>query len=234
MPTKRTIITNSLIGCTLLVISFLALNLNVAQTYWRVTAPVYNGNRNGQYVALAIIIDNDTAADCAVAMPPLLTNAHSNATFFITGSTAANNLAALHTLAEQCEIGNHGFSHQNLNIADKNLISEEITLGGTLLSNLSGQAPTFFTPPNGLFNKNTLAMAESLGYRTVLPTDRPVSIDWTTADSNLVQAYATHNTQAGDIIFLHANSATLQSLAAIITNFLERDLILTSLGQLLA
>lgn len=182
---------------------------------------------------LALIIDDHAAADCAVQMLPLLANAHANATFFIAGSTAANNLAAFNALAEQCEIGNYGFSHQNLNIADKNLISEEITLGGTLLHSLTGKAPTFFTPPNGLFNKNTLAMAESLGYRTVLPTDRPVSIDWGTADSNLVQAYATNNTQAGDIIFLHANTATLQSLDAIIANFLERDLMLTALSQLL-
>ena len=234
MPTKRAIITNSIIGCTLLVLSFLVLNLDVNKTYLRVDAPLVYGNRDGQNVGLVFIIDNDAAADCAVQMLSTLANARANATFFITGITATNNLAALDAINQQCEIGNYGFSHTALNLADKNLISDEINLGGSLLRNLTGKTPAFFTPPDGLFNKNTLAMAQSLGYRTVLPTDRPVSINWDTADTNLVQAYATHDTQAGDIIFLHANTATMRSLAAIITNFLERDLVLTSLGQLLA
>ncbi len=234
MPTKRTIITNSIIGCTLLVISFLVFNLDVGNTYLRVDAPLSNGDRHGQAVALVLLIDDDTAADCAAQMLPTLANARANATFFLTGATAARNLATLNTLAEQCELGNYGFSHTALNIADKNTIRDEINLGGSLLRNLTGKAPAFFTPPNGLFNKNTLAMASNLGYRTVLPTDRPVSIDWATADSNLVQAYATNQTQAGDIIFLKANAATQQSLAAIIANFLERNLVLTSLSQLLA
>ena len=234
MPTKRTIITNTIIGCTLLVLSFLVLNLDVNKTYLRVDAPLVYGNRNGQNVALVFIVDSNTAADCAVQMLPTLANARANATFFFTGITASNNLAALDAINQQCEIGNYGFSHTALNLADKNLISDEINLGGSLLRNLTGTTPVFFTPPDGLFNKNTLAMAHNLGYRTVLPTDRPVSINWDTADSNLVQAYATHNTQAGDIIFLQANTATLQSIAAIITNFLERNLVLTSLGQLLA
>ena len=188
MPTKRAIVTNSIIGCTLLVLSFLVLNLNVNQTYLRVDAPLANGNRNGQYVGLVFIVDNDTAADCAAQMLPTLANARANATFFITGTTATNNLAALNDIAEQCEIGNYGFTHTALNLADKNLISDEINLGGSLLRNLTGKTPRFFTPPDGLFNKNTLAMAQNLGYRTVLPTDRPVSINWDTADSNLVQA----------------------------------------------
>ena len=46
-----------------------------------------------------------------------------------------------------------------------------------------------FTPPAGLFNKHTLAMAQHLGYTTVLPTERNTVIDWDTADSNLILSY---------------------------------------------
>lgn len=234
MPTKRTIVTNSIIACTLLVLGFLAFNLNVYASSFSVMAPVTNGGRESNQIGLMLIIDNNDDANNLPEIIQTLTNANAGATFFITGSIAVNNLATMAELGEKFTIGNIGYSNTPLNIADKDLITEEITLGGTLLKNLTKQSPHYFTPPQGLYNKHTLNIAQNLGYQTVLPTDRGVVIDWQKADPSLVASYATYQTQAGNIIALKPTTATRQCLAQIIAEFLSQNYHVTSLSELLA
>lgn len=231
---KRTVITNGIIGSLLLVLAFFAFNLNTNQTYLSITAPLYNGSRDTNKVAFMFIVDSTAAAN---NLPPIfqaLTDAQAQATFFVSGASAVNNLATIQQIATQFELGNYGFSNTNLNIADKNLISEEISVCDSLIHALTGQKMRLFTPPDCLYNKNTLGIAANLGYQTVLPTVRKVAIDWDNTDSNLVAAYATYDTKAGDIILLRPTTATTQCISKIIASFMQRDLVVTSVGDLLA
>ncbi|MCM1404098.1 MAG: polysaccharide deacetylase family protein [Prevotella sp.] len=234
MPNKKVVITNSIICSVLLVLGLLVSTLNVTQTYLTVNAPLSNGKRDSNQVAIMFIVDD---AQLANNLPPMLDSlsaAEATATFFFTGSAAINNLELLQNLATSHELGNYGFSNTALNIADKNLIIEEIRLSDALVHSLTNTQMSVFTPPAALFNKHTLAMASNLGYTTVLPTDRNAVIDWDTADSNLVLSYATYNVQAGDIIALKPTTATMQCFAQIAADYLTRGLKITSLGRLLA
>lgn len=234
MPNKKAVITNSIICSVLLVLGLLVSTLNVNQTYLSVNAPLSNGKRDSNQVALMFIIDDAQLADNLSPILDTLSTAETTATFFFTGSAAINNLELLQMLAANHELGNYGFSNTALNVADKNLITEEIRLGDALVHSLTHTQMYVFTPPAGLFNKHTIAMASNLGYTTVLPTERNAVIDWDTADSNLVLSYATYNVQGGDIIALKPTTATMQCFAQIVSTYLTRGLKITSLGRLLA
>lgn len=233
MPKRKVVITNTIICSVLLVLGFLVSTINVNQTYLTVAAPLSNGNRSGNQVAIMFIIDDQKLADNLTTILATLDRAETKATFFFTGTAAINNLELLQKLATNHELGNYGFSNIALNVADKNLITEEIRLGDALINSLVHTQMQVFTPPRGLFNKHTIAMASTLGYTTVLPTNRDAVIDWEAADSNLVLSYATYQVQAGDIIALKPTTATMQCFSQIVTNYLGKGLQVTSLGRLL-
>ena len=234
MPKKHTVITNSIICCTLLVLGWFVFNLDLGHSYINTSAPLYNGSRDSHQIALMFVVDNNDDATNLPVIMQALENAQANATFFITGTTALDNLGLVQELGTKFELGNYGFTNQPLNINDKNTIAESITICDNLVKAITGQQMTLFSPPDGLYNKNTLGMADNLGYRTILPTNRKVSIDWQNTDTNLVTSYATYDTQPGDIILLRPVTATRQSIAKILANYLSRDLTVTSVGHLLS
>lgn len=233
MPKKRTVITNSIICGTLLVLAFFVFNLDLDRTYINTSAPLYNGSRDTKQVAFMFVVDNNDDANNLPVIMQALTNANASATFFISAATVLDNLGLVQQLGAQFELGNYGFSNIPLNIADKHTIAEEIAVCDSLIKSVTGQQMTLFTPPDGLYNKNTLGMADNLGYQTILPTSRKVSIDWDNTDTNLVASYATYDTQAGDIILLRPVDATRLAISKIIASFLSRDLTITSVGNLL-
>ena len=232
MSNKKIVITNTIICSVLLVLGFLVSTINVNQTYLTVAAPLSNGSRDTNQVAIMFIVDDSTMADNLTPILETLARAETKATFFFTGAAAINNLELLQIIANDHELGNYGFSNTALNIADKNFITEEIQLADALINSLTHTTMHIFTPPMGLFNKHTLAMAQNLGYTTVLSTNRDAVIDWDTADSNLVLSYATYHVQAGDIIALKPTAATRQCFPQIMTNYLGKNLKVTSLGLL--
>lgn len=233
MPNKKIVISNTIICTVLFVLGFLVSTINTSQTYLTVSAPFYNGSRDSNQVAIIFVIDDPQLANNLNPILETLDRAETSAMFFLTGSTAINNLELLQNLATKHELGNYGFSNTNLNVADKNLITEEIRLSDALIQSLVHKQMRFFTPPQESFNKNTIAMASTLGYTTVLPTNRNVVIDWDTADSNIVHSYATYNVQSGDIIMLKPTTATVQCFSKIIATYLTNGLKVTSLGHLL-
>lgn len=232
MRNQRVIITNAIICSLLCVLGILVSTINLNQTYLTVNAPLANGSRDNQQIALMMIIDDPQLANNLPSILETLNKAQASATFFFTGTSAINNLELLQKIATQHELGNYGFSNTALNIADKDAITEEIQLSDAMVQSLVNQKMKVFTPPHQAFNKHTLAMADNLGYATVLPTERNAVIDWDTADSNLVLSYATYNIQNGDIIALKPTVATMQCFSQIITNYRTNNLEITSLARL--
>ena len=232
MSNKKTIISNAIICGVLCLLGIFISTVNVTQTYLSVNAPFSNGNRNNQQVGLMLIIDDPVLANNLSSILTTLDKAEATATFFFTGAAAINNLELIKNIASNHELGNYGFSNKTLNIADKNSITEEIQLSDALIKSLTNVQMKVFTPPLQVFNKHTLAMADNLNYTTIIPTERNATIDWQTADSNLVLSYATYNIQKGDIIALKPTVATMQCFSQIISNYLTNGLNVTSLSHL--
>ena len=232
MSRKKIIISNAIICSLLCILGLIVSTVNVKQTYLTVSAPLTNGSRNQQQIGLMFIIDDAQLANNLTSILETLDKAQASATFFFTGSAAINNLALVQSIAKKHELGNYGFSNTPLNIADKNSIAEEIQLSDALIKSLTGTQMKSFTPPLQVFNKHTLAMADNLNYTTIIPTERNATIDWQTADSNLVLSYATYNIQNGDIIALKPTVATMQCFSQIVSNYLTNELQIISLAHL--
>ena len=232
MPNRKVVLTNTIICSVLLVLGFLVSTINIDQTYVTVSSPLSCGDPTSNEVGLMVIIDDPTLVNNLGPILDNLDSTHASATFFFTGTAAINQLETLQTIANQYELGNYGFSHTALNVADKNLITEEIRLSDALINSLVHKQMKVFTPPDQAFNKHTLAMAKNLGYTTVLPTDRNATIDWDTADSNLVLSYTTYNVKAGDVIVIKATAATMNCFPQVTAAYLAKGLKFTSLEHL--
>ncbi|MDO7787682.1 polysaccharide deacetylase family protein [Desulforamulus aquiferis] len=138
------------------------------------------------------------------------------ATFFITGnyfSRDALKESILRMVEEGHSVGNHTATHPSLPRLSPQEIEEEINFVGLNFRQLTGQDMTLLRPPYGDYSDQTLAIANELGYKTILwSVDYR---DWQTLKGGPEEAY-THvmeHLHNGAIILMHLNSK--DSLAAL-------------------
>jgi peptidoglycan/xylan/chitin deacetylase (PgdA/CDA1 family) len=217
MHKKANIISNIIICSVLMVVSFFVFAVDTSETYVGITAPLYSGNTNTKSVSFMFIVDGNTNGDTVTQITDILKNARSRATFFVSGSWVANNIELTRTLGEEFELGNHGFTAAKLNISDKNKIKSEIENCHNIVASVTGIKMKLFTPPEQKYNKNTLSVAENLGYKTVLPTQKD-----------------TDEYKSGDLILIPANSSTVNDLARVISALLSRNFHIVSVGDNIA
>jgi peptidoglycan/xylan/chitin deacetylase (PgdA/CDA1 family) len=217
----------------LLTLSFFVFSLDLGNTYIGIVAPLYNGKKDGSNVAFMFVVDDIKSSAAITAIMGTLTNANAGATFFVSGMFVGSNLELTKELSDDFEVGNYGFSNIKLNINDKVKIKNEIIFCNDLIKSVTGKDTKLFTPPQQLYNKTTLTAASELNYKTILPTARNATINWTTADTNLVASYATEGVKAGDIILFRPTAAAVQSLARIISYFLEQNFNILSVSDIL-
>jgi peptidoglycan/xylan/chitin deacetylase (PgdA/CDA1 family) len=214
MHKKANIISNIVICSVLMIVSFFVFTLDTSETYVGITAPLYSGNTNTKSVSFMFIVDGGTNSDMVEQITDALKNARSRATFFVSGDWVAKNIALTRTLGEDFELGNYGFTAAKLNISDKVKIKSEIENCHNLVSSVANVKMKLFTPPEQKYNKTTLSVAESLGYKTVLPTQKD-----------------TDEHKAGDLILLHVNNDTANDLARIIASLLAKNFHIVSVSD---
>jgi peptidoglycan/xylan/chitin deacetylase (PgdA/CDA1 family) len=214
MHKKANIISNIVICSVLLTVSFFVFSVDTSESYVGITAPLYSGNTNTKNVSFMFIVSGSTDSSTLTKIINTLKNARSGATFFVSGSWAAKNIETIRALAAEFEIGNYGFSAVKLNISDKNKIKSEIENCHNLIMSVADVKMNLFTPPEQKYNKNTVSAAESLGYRTVLPTQN-----------------STGEYNSGDLILLHANTDTADGLAQTVSVLLTNNFHIVSVGD---
>ena len=101
-------------------------------------------------------------------------------------------------LNANCEIGNHGYNHKDHTKISKQQNLDEISNTHTLVKNLADIDMNLFAPPSGSYNKQTLEIANSLGYKTIMWSKD--TIDWRDKNANLIYTRATTNLANGDLI----------------------------------
>ena len=216
MSRKANIISNTIICSVLVVLSLFVFTADLSETFVDITAPLYSGNTHSKSVSFMFIVEKNTAAADIESITLSLQNARSSATFFVAGSWVGENMELTKKLAEKYELGNYGFSGIKLNLSGTAKIKNEIQNTHSIVSSVAGYNMKFFTPPGQKYNKNTLSAAESLGYTTVLPTQR------TTADY-----------KSGDLIMLSADRETADNLDRIISNILSQNFHIVCVGEII-
>ncbi len=182
---------------------------------------IYNGNRNDSKVALIINVYEN--GDVVKGMLEVLKEKGVKATFFIGGCWADDNVEILKEIIEGGhELGNHGYFHKDHKKLSEEKNHEEISNCDRIVYTLTGYKMTLFAPPSGSFSKNTLKVAQSLNYKTIMWSKD--TIDWRDSNENLIISRATNEVSGGDFILMHPKPHTLKALPKIIDILKNKNL----------
>jgi peptidoglycan-N-acetylglucosamine deacetylase len=143
------------------------------------------------------------------------------ATFFLIGRDALQWPTLAHRIVEDGdEVGDHTFSHPDLDRETPEQVRYEIVRGSSALWSVTHD-PTvdwLMRPPHGRYTERTLQIAQQLGYHVVLWTDD--SGDWRTVTPQELIAHVERYATRPEIILLHSGKlATIEALPEIVKLF---------------
>jgi peptidoglycan-N-acetylglucosamine deacetylase len=160
---------------------------------------------------------------------------HVRATFFLIGRDAQYWPSLAHRIvADGDEVGNHTYSHPDLDREKPAQVREEILKGRDVLWNLTHDPSVdwLMRPPHGRFTEETLRIAQNLGYHVVLWTDDSGDFRTLTPTEIIdhVERYATRP----EIVLMHNGKlATIQALPTIVALFRANGYRFVTVSQLL-
>ena len=106
------------------------------------------------------------------------------------------------------EIGNHFYSHENINKMSKDEIKTSIVKTNELIYSITGKMPKVVRPPYGIVNNTLKEVCAELNMSIIIWTDDKDSKDWNkTKDSEIINN-VTKKVTNGDIFLFHDGSKT--------------------------
>lgn len=142
-------------------------------------------------------------------MPPkvvsILKAEHVPATFFLSGPWIRANAAFVRSMAQvpSFELESHGEAHVNFSGLGEVGVIRNLQQASNALFAVTGRRPTMVRPPNGDYNRTSIAATASLGLRTVIwGTD---SLDWMNPGVGVIISRVVKRAHPGDIVLLHAS-----------------------------
>lgn len=200
-----------------------------------VSGVYYNGDTSSKYVSLMVNVYWGT--EFMDDILNTLKEKNVKTTFFIGGTWAVMEENMLKRIREEGhELANHGYYHKDHDKLSEEDNYNEIATTHKLVKGLTGDEMTLFAPPSGAYNKVTVSVASSLGYKTIMWTRD--TIDWRDHDTNLIYKRAIKNAKGGDLILMHPTKNTAEALPKIIdyyqSNGFELVPVSTNIGQVTA
>lgn len=193
--------------------------------------PYYRGPTSEPRVALMINVDwgNEFIPD----LLEVLADYDVSVTWFPTGRWAAQFPDLAKAMAQSGhEIGNHGGWHGMASQMSRSEVVRLIQEGEDQILVASGQKPQVFAPPAGDFNKQTVAVAAELGYKTVLWTVD--TVDWQRPAPTVIVDRVIGKITNGALVLMHPTQPTLQALPVILDHLLTRGYQCVTVSELLA
>jgi peptidoglycan-N-acetylglucosamine deacetylase len=124
------------------------------------------------------------------------------ATFFVLGRNLERHPEiGRQIVREGHEVGNHTYDHRILPLSSTAGIVRELESTQALISELLDVRPVFLRPPNGLFSRRVLDVADRLGYRVVVGDVFPVDV--ALPGPEVITARVLRRVRPGSIIILH-------------------------------
>ena len=193
--------------------------------------PIFRGNPEKPMVSLLINV-----AWGNEFIPPILKildDHQVKATFFFDGSWVKNNPdLALLIHKEGHEIGNHAYSHPDLQKRSRADTMAEISKTNDIIEKTIGMKPKWFAPPSGSFNQQTVDVANEQNMKTILWTVD--TVDWKKpAPSEMVRRVVS-KVENGSMILMHPTEPVAQGLESMITEIKGKGLQLGTVSELMS
>ncbi len=132
------------------------------------------------------------------------------AVFFVTYDFAKDNGKLIKRMIDEGHVvGNHSYHHYSMDELDTDTAKEEVTFLHDYIKDKFGYTMSYFRFPKGEFSERSLAIVQSLGYKSVFWSF--AYADWDTSSQPEENASFTNiceSTHDGEILLLHAVSKT--------------------------
>lgn len=142
-----------------------------------------------------------------------------HATFFVIGEKAEQNPELIRRMSEEGHlIGNHTYSHVQLNALSSNQARSQVKAANDVIEGITGQEVIYLRPPYGEWShkkdcpQNMIAV-----YWDVDP------LDWKRTDTEQIAADILRQVKPGDIILLHDIYKTSVQAAFLVIDELQRQ-----------
>lgn len=141
------------------------------------------------------------------------------ATFFVIGERIEYQKDILKKIVDEGhEIGNHFYSHENINKISKEKIRESIMTNNELIYSITGKMPKLVRPPYGIVNDNLKTICQELNMSIIIWSNDKDSKDWKQTKDNIIINNLTKKVSNGDIFLFHdGNKKYTNTLSAIDT-----------------
>lgn len=158
---------------------------------------------------IAITFDDGPYPDYTPRLLEILKQYKIKATFFPVGKMAEKYPELIRMMEAQGHlVGNHTYSHHNLNTLSVEHVAVEIKACGYVIRDILGKEPYVFRPPGGDYNDDVVKIAGALGYATILWTDNPG--DYMGIPSRSIALRTLSRITNGGIILLHDGTPATQ------------------------
>lgn len=117
---------------------------------------------------VALTFDIDSSGKDLDLILDILSKNNVKATFFVTGKWIESNRdGIIRIVSSGHDIGNHSYSHKNMDLLDEEECMKEILYVHNLVKDITNVEMKLFRPPYGDFNNTILHTAKDLGYETI-------------------------------------------------------------------
>jgi peptidoglycan/xylan/chitin deacetylase (PgdA/CDA1 family) len=164
----------------------------------------------------------------------MLAARHAKATFFLIGGNIHGREAVVRQeLAEGHAIGDHTWSHPDLDHLSEKQIREQLIRTLTAITRVTGRPVHLMRPPYGATGRHVGKVARRLGLAQVIwnvDTD-----DWLDRNSAIVAHRAITRAHRGDIILMHdIHPTTVRAVPKILRGLAKRGFTFVTVPELLA
>ncbi len=153
-----------------------------------------------------------------------------HATFFVTGEHAQANPDIIRRMKEEGHlIGNHTYSHMQLQKNNREKFKEELVATNEVIEQITGEEVEYVRPPYGSWDKS---FEKELNMFPVLWTVDPM--DWCCSSAPCIARKVLEKTEENDIILLHDYyESSVTAALKIIDNLLEQGYTFVTVDEIL-
>lgn len=221
-----------------------SLNLITDETFPKIPTGYLIDRHGRQAKKMSISFDDGPDPRYTPQILDILKEYKVPATFFVIGLAAEENIGLMkRIIAEGHEIGNHTFTHPNIDGSSVRQAEIELNLTQRLFESRLGIQSLYFRPPYSLDSEpetpsevRLLEVAQAMGY--LLVGERPDARDWDyVRQPQKILETTLKEASKGNVILLHDaggdRSATVEALPEIITQLRNRGYEFVSLSSLI-
>lgn len=193
--------------------------------------PIYRGNPEKPMVSL--LINVAWGNEYIPVILKTLKDHQVKATFFFDGSWVKKNPdLAMMIDKEGHEIGNHAYSHPDLQQRSKEDTLEEIKKTNDIIEETIGEKPKWFAPPSGSFNQSTIQVAHDLDMKTILWTVD--TVDWKKPQTTEMVNRVISKVENGSMVLMHPTKPVAEGLGSMITELKAKELKIGTVSELMS